>query len=226
MSNQHAPAALQIIAPEGERDAQDVRPRAHVPAAHLTAETIAEALQAAHGVMADAARRLGISRDTLYLRCHADPVVEAARTEAREVFIDLAELELYKLVGAATPRPLFTRCERLGCERLAGGRGRRAGAGTASPGRHVRSVEGVVPGGVDAARADRREARKLPPRPRPANLTRVTTRTTRLPPVFPTGILRGRSRSPTGRRCRGCCRSRRGRPDEIALNPGDVSKPE
>ena len=74
-------SALQIISPSGDRDAPDARPRARVPAAHLTAEIIAEALQASSGVMADAARRLGISRNTLYLRAAADPVVEAARTE-------------------------------------------------------------------------------------------------------------------------------------------------
>src|SRR5215217_1792877 len=100
-------SALQIISPSGDRDAQDARPHARVPAAHLTAETIAEALQASHGVMADAARRLGISRNTLYLRCHADPVVEAARTEAREVFIDLAESELYKLVASGNPSAII-----------------------------------------------------------------------------------------------------------------------
>jgi hypothetical protein len=64
-------------------------------------------LKAAHGVMADAARRLKVSRDKLYLRCHADPVAEAARTEAREVFVDLAESELYKLVASGNPSAII-----------------------------------------------------------------------------------------------------------------------
>jgi transcriptional regulator with GAF, ATPase, and Fis domain len=36
--------------------------RARVPAGHLSIEVIIEALQAAHGVIADAARRLGSTR--------------------------------------------------------------------------------------------------------------------------------------------------------------------
>ena len=82
-------SALQLL-PSGKVDASDARTRARVPVAHLSSEKIAEALKASSGVMAEAARRLRISRDTLYERARVDPVVEAARTEAREVFLDLA----------------------------------------------------------------------------------------------------------------------------------------
>ena len=76
--------ALQLLPPEGEVDASDARPRARVPVAHISAETIAEALKASNGVMAEAARRLRISRDTLHERARVDPLVQAARNEARE----------------------------------------------------------------------------------------------------------------------------------------------
>ena len=101
------PTALQIISPSGERDTGDVRAPARLPLAHLSSEKVAEALKAAHGVMADAARRLKVSRDKLYLRCHADPIAEAARTEARETFVDLAESELYKLVASGNPSAII-----------------------------------------------------------------------------------------------------------------------
>ena len=96
-------SALQIVPSSGEVDASDARTRARVPVAHLSSEKIAEALKASSGVMAEAARRLRISRDTLYERARVDPVVEAARNEAREVFLDLGESELAKLVKAGNP---------------------------------------------------------------------------------------------------------------------------
>ena len=117
-TEQRRPAsALQIIPPSGDVDAQDARTRARVPAAHLTAEKIAEALKASSGVMAEAARRLRISRNTLYVRARADPVVEAARTEAREVFLDLGESELYRLVKEGNPSAVFFLLRTLGARR-------------------------------------------------------------------------------------------------------------
>ena len=112
-----SPAALQIISPEGEVDASDARTRARVPVAHLSSEKIAEALKASSGVMAEAARRLRISRDTLYERARVDPVVEAARTEAREVFLDLGESQLYRLVKEGNPSAVFFLLRTLGARR-------------------------------------------------------------------------------------------------------------
>ena len=85
--------------------------------AHLTAETIAEALKASSGVVAEAARRLRISRDTLHQRLLVDPVVQAARNEAREAFLDLGESELAKLVKAGVPSAVFFLLRTLGARR-------------------------------------------------------------------------------------------------------------
>ena len=67
--------------------------------------------------MAEAARRLRISRDTLYERARVDPVVEAARTEAREVFLDLGEFQLYRLVKEGNPSAVFFLLRTLGARR-------------------------------------------------------------------------------------------------------------
>ena len=109
-------SALQLL-PSGEVDASDARTRARVPVAHLSSEKIAEALKASSGVMAEAARRLRISRDTLYERARVDPVVEAARTEAREVFLDLGKSQLYRLVKEGNPSAVFFLLRTLGARR-------------------------------------------------------------------------------------------------------------
>ena len=88
-----------------------------MPVPHLSSEKIIKALRASHGVMSDAAKRLGIARCTLYERCYADAAVEAVRTEEREVFVDFAELELVKLVKAGNATAVIYALRTVGAKR-------------------------------------------------------------------------------------------------------------
>lgn len=67
-------------------------------ARRLTKADIIKALAASNGVIGDAARRLGCSRQAIYKRVQSDPELERALGEARERVIDLAESKLLELV--------------------------------------------------------------------------------------------------------------------------------
>jgi len=74
----------------------------------LTNTQIKTALAETGGVMATAARRLGVSRDTLYRRVNATPELAEARALARDLFLDEAETALLDLVRAGNlPAVLF-----------------------------------------------------------------------------------------------------------------------
>ena len=64
---------------------------------HTDAQVIA-ALQASAGVMAHAARKLGISRSMMFRRVHDNEKVKAAWEEAKETNIDLAESKLMQAI--------------------------------------------------------------------------------------------------------------------------------
>ena len=59
---------------------------------------IVRALEASHGSIGDAARRLGCSRQALYQRTRSDPELEQVLRESRERILDLAESRLLELV--------------------------------------------------------------------------------------------------------------------------------
>lgn len=64
---------------------------------HTDAQVIA-ALQASAGVMAHAARKLGIGRSMMFRRVHENEKIKAAWEEAKETNIDLAESKLMQAV--------------------------------------------------------------------------------------------------------------------------------
>ena len=106
------PAHRQLQVVSKSEDANGSSHRASMPVAHLSTEQFVKALKASSGIMADAARRLGISRSSLHDRCKVDPEAEAARVVEREVLIDTAPAELVKLIKAGNPQAVFFVCER------------------------------------------------------------------------------------------------------------------
>lgn len=71
--------------------------------AKISDKRIAEALKAAHGVVSDAADRLGIPRHAVERRIKASVIVGRAFDEARETILDTAEAELGKAVSKGAP---------------------------------------------------------------------------------------------------------------------------
>jgi len=66
----------------------------------LKVADIIEAVHETHGLMAPAARRLGVSRSTLYRYLDNHESIRDARDEARESVLDLAESKLFEKVEA------------------------------------------------------------------------------------------------------------------------------
>lgn len=62
----------------------------------LTEKTIAEALQASAGMLTMAARKLGVGHSALCYRLDKSPALQAARIEAKESILDLAEIKLFE----------------------------------------------------------------------------------------------------------------------------------
>lgn len=61
---------------------------------------IKEAIEAAGGIVVDAAGKLGCTPKTIYQYIKRHPDLEDARNEAREITLDLAESELIKKIKA------------------------------------------------------------------------------------------------------------------------------
>lgn len=61
-------------------------------------ETVCEAIRVSAGVITSAAAKLGIHRKTLHDWINAEPALQEARDEAREVMLDLAEAGLIDLL--------------------------------------------------------------------------------------------------------------------------------
>lgn len=64
----------------------------------VTQDMIITALRQNLGTVAVTARQLGISREHLHRRIQRSPKLQAAIAEAREAFVDVAELQLAKKV--------------------------------------------------------------------------------------------------------------------------------
>ena len=82
--------ALQLMPPEGEREASDARTRVRdLP--HLSTERIEDAMRRCAGNLTRAAEALNVARSSLYRRVNAEPSLLATRDEIVESFIDTAE---------------------------------------------------------------------------------------------------------------------------------------
>lgn len=64
----------------------------------LTVQPIAEALVEARGLVSVAARRLGVSRTTLYAWMEREPELKQVLSDARELTTDMAEAALFKAI--------------------------------------------------------------------------------------------------------------------------------
>lgn len=62
-------------------------------------EKIIEAIRAKRGLIAAAARALGVDRKTIYKHMHASEAVREAVKDARELMTDTAEAALYKAIN-------------------------------------------------------------------------------------------------------------------------------
>ena len=70
--------------------------------AHLTVEQIAEALQGAGGLQAEAARMLGVNRSAICRRVQKSKVLQGVVEQARETRLDQAESKLAELIEAGS----------------------------------------------------------------------------------------------------------------------------
>jgi len=77
---------------------------------------IATALKDARGLVAVAARKLGITRQTIYNRRKTSEVIEDAITEAREFTTDVAEAKLFQAIesGEAWAVCFYLKCQGKG----------------------------------------------------------------------------------------------------------------
>ena len=88
-------------APPPVTDATDAT---HPPPGGRVADAqIVAALRASHGIIAEAARAVGMTRTRLSLRVNRSPRLQAVRNEAREALKDRAEGRLYDLIEAGDP---------------------------------------------------------------------------------------------------------------------------
>lgn len=73
-----------------------------------TADEVIEAIRASHGILSAAARRLGITRQTVHKYVERYPTIKAATEEEREKFLDMAEAGLAKHVhNGSLPAIMF-----------------------------------------------------------------------------------------------------------------------
>lgn len=73
--------------------AKHIRPR-------LSAKLVATTLRETRGMVSVAARRLGVTRQTIYNWISKSAAVKEAMTDAREAMTDTAELKLYEAIAA------------------------------------------------------------------------------------------------------------------------------
>ena len=74
-----------------------------LPAGHIDSRRIEEAMRAAGGVMAHAAKMLGIARSTLYARLAVEPALREFREEVRDETIEIVESKLVRAALAGEP---------------------------------------------------------------------------------------------------------------------------
>lgn len=82
-----------------------------------SATEYADALKATGGLVAPAARRLGVSRAAVYAALRKYPTVQAALDAARDDLLDLCEGNIFKAVSEGDLRWSGWLLERLGRER-------------------------------------------------------------------------------------------------------------
>jgi hypothetical protein len=68
-----------------------------------SSEAIIQAVTEAHGMVAVAARSLGVERKTVYRRAEKSPAIQEAIADAREIVSDTAELALFKAIDEGHP---------------------------------------------------------------------------------------------------------------------------
>ena len=85
--------------------------------AKLTKRRVAAALLEAHGVVAHAARLLGVTREHLSTYIGKHPDLQQVRDEARERLLDIAEEGLFEAVKKKRPWALQYVLSRLGKNR-------------------------------------------------------------------------------------------------------------
>jgi len=71
--------------------------------AQIKTEKIAEALKNTRGMVAMAAKSLGISRMTIYRRLEQSPELREVIEEARDQTTDIAELSLFRAIQGGEP---------------------------------------------------------------------------------------------------------------------------
>ncbi len=73
-----------------------------------SAEEVIEAIRNNHGLLAAAARELGVTRQTVYNYVKRYPTIARAVEESRETILDMAEGQLYKAVkNGSVPAMMF-----------------------------------------------------------------------------------------------------------------------
>lgn len=78
---------------------------------------VAQALRESHGIIARAARKLGVSREYLFRYISKHPDLQAVRDEARELLLDLAEEGLIDALVKKAPWAIQFTLARLGKDR-------------------------------------------------------------------------------------------------------------
>lgn len=78
---------------------------------------IIEALKASKGLVSPAAKKLGISRETIHKRIREHPKVKQAVIDAREEILDLAEAQLLKSINQGEIKSIHYILDRLGGSR-------------------------------------------------------------------------------------------------------------
>jgi len=92
------------------------------PAARWDVGKIADALRASQGVVAVAARALGVNRKVLYDYFHRHPELQEVLDDCREVSVDLAEAALINMVSDPDHKDHYKAVAyRLGCHGRARG---------------------------------------------------------------------------------------------------------
>lgn len=71
-----------------------------MPAVRVPNERLAEELRASRGMVATAARNLGLSRACVNLRIHNSPALQEVLKDARELVTDRAESKLFEMIEA------------------------------------------------------------------------------------------------------------------------------
>ena len=87
------------------------RPNGH------TAEEVANAIRDANGMVSAAARKLGVTRKTVYNYINKYVTVKEALADARESLLDMTEAELFKAIKAGNVTAIMFTLKTIGKDR-------------------------------------------------------------------------------------------------------------